>query len=160
GFPRQITLTDAFALASIQDSLAAESLALGLGTGNASLAAGLNQAALELRYPGHDGQHELADVRCGVTPGLSQGGESATALAQGSDDVMQVTSRAGYTVELGHDHGVARQQCFHELGKLRPAIHGLARSFLRIDAFAAVSLQGFDLRRIILGVGRYPCITV
>jgi hypothetical protein len=59
-----IALGDLLTLASIEYRLSAELLALGLGAGNAGLAALADQLPLKLRYAAHDGHEQLALPGC------------------------------------------------------------------------------------------------
>jgi len=51
-------------------------------------------------------------------------------------DVVQVAARTRQAVHFRHHNGIAGKQCLQQLGKLRPAIGGLARRLLAEDPLA------------------------
>src|SRR6516162_8093859 len=64
-------------LAVIETLGTAELLALSLGASDALIRALADQATLELGNAAHDGQHQPADIGCGVAPDLSEADEAA-----------------------------------------------------------------------------------
>jgi hypothetical protein len=56
------------------------------------------------------------------------------AKPQPTGSIWQVAAGTRQAVELGHHAHIARQQGFHELSKLAPALCGLSPHFLTVDS--------------------------
>ena len=71
------------------------------------------------------------------------------------DQLQQLPGRSAESIELGHDHDVARHQLRHKLGKLRP-IGPDTTDFLAVDRLSASGLERVKLAGQVLVPGADP----